>query len=97
MSESIDGTVYYTAAEAARLWGVPKRTAQRYIKESPDRLEGGERRLLVSEDALRPIDKATAQAIVWEILELKNFPQRSADLSAAGIGKGQHPPRFSAT
>lgn len=89
---TVDGKSYYEAKDVAKLWGYKVNTIERYAAPSSGKIKGCIRSdggLLVPVDAIKPIDKPTAQAIVWGLIQVKNEPESFLDLTQYGISNQQ--------
>lgn len=88
----VEGKTYYSAQDVAVLWGLSKKTIERYAAPSSGKIRGcvrSEGKLLVPTDAIRPITEPVAQGIIWGILFIKNDPSSYLDLTEFGIANNQ--------
>lgn len=89
---TIKGIDYYSAQDVADLWGLNKKTVERYAAPSSKKIQGCLRIdgvLFVPANTIRPITKSIAQGIVWGILLIKNDPDAFLDLTKFGIANAQ--------
>ena len=87
-----EGRAYYRASDVAELWGLKERTVREYASKRVGKLQGcikSDGLFLVPANAVRPITKPIAQALMWEIVQYQNEPDRFFDLSEYGIAADQ--------